>query len=367
MLENKDYLSKQIITYLGNKRSLLDFLDSAILGVKKELKKDKISFLDMFSGSGIVSRYAKKHSNFIISNDLELYSKVINECYLTNQTNEILKKIDLFYDDLCVLIKQYFDDDIGFIHKLYAPKDENNITKNDRVFYTKYNAKFIDVARFCIDKIDKDYQKFFLAPLLSSASINANTSGVFKGFYKNESGIGQYGGSGKNALSRIKADIVLQKPIFSNFNSDFCVYNEDANKLAKELDMVDVAYLDPPYNEHPYGSNYFMLNLIVKNEEPKEISKVSGIEKGWNKSVYNSKKTAKDSFFELVGSLKARFVLISYNQDGFISKEEFVKGLSCFGKLDILEQKYNTFRASRNLQKSGTYTKEYLFILQKNI
>lgn len=365
MIENKDYLSKQIVTYLGNKRSLLGFLDNAIFDIKKELKKDKISFLDMFSGSGIVSRYAKKHSNFIVSNDLEIYSKIINECYLTNQTYEILKDIDFFYDSLCRLIKQHFDDDVGFIHKLYAPKDEDNITKQDRVFYTKYNAKFIDVARFCIDKIDKDYQKFFLAPLLSSASINANTSGVFKGFYKNKQGIGQYGGDAKNALSRIKANITLQKPVFSNFTCDFCVYNQDANKLAKELDMIDIAYLDPPYNEHPYGSNYFMLNLIVKNEEPKEISKVSGIEKGWNKSVYNSKKTAKDSFFELINNLKARFVLISYNQDGFISKEEFIDGLNCLGKLEILEQKYNTFRASRNLVKSGIYTKEYLFVLKK--
>ena len=77
--ENKAFLKEQIITYLGNKRALLGFLEQGLNHAKSELKKDKISFLDMFSGSGIVARFAKAHSNFIIANDLENYSRLINE------------------------------------------------------------------------------------------------------------------------------------------------------------------------------------------------------------------------------------------------------------------------------------------------
>ncbi|WP_436404851.1 DNA adenine methylase [Campylobacter jejuni] len=44
--------------------------------------------------------------------------------------------------------------------------------------------------------------------------------------------------------------------------------------LAKELDFFDVVYLDPPYNQHPYSSNYFMLNLIANYKKPEEISKI---------------------------------------------------------------------------------------------
>ena len=57
----------------------------------------------------------------------------------------------------------------------------------------------------------------------------------------------------------------------------------------EQLPPVDVAYLDPPYNQHPYGSNYFMLNLLASGREPaaEELSQVSGIPKNWNRSHYN--------------------------------------------------------------------------------
>jgi len=50
-MENKDYLNKQLITYLGNKRNLIDFIDTVVKIVKTELNKDKLKILDGFSGS----------------------------------------------------------------------------------------------------------------------------------------------------------------------------------------------------------------------------------------------------------------------------------------------------------------------------
>ena len=264
MRENSDFLTKQIITYLGNKRSLLDFIGKGISEVKKELKKDKLSSLDLFSGSGIVARFLKQHSNFLIANDLELYSKIINECYLTNANDELKHEISAILKNLKANIKANFAP--GFISELYAPKNDENIKEFERVFYTKFNANYIDTARSQIAKLPLSLQKFYLAPLLYLASNHTNTSGVFKGFYKNKNGIGEFGGEGQNALKRIKAKITLQMPVFSNFNCDFKVFQEDANKLVKELEEVDLCYIDPPYNQHPYGSNYFMLNLIAKNE-----------------------------------------------------------------------------------------------------
>ena len=57
--ENAEYLSEQLITYLGNKRSLLNFIGKAVDTVKKRLNKEKLRVFDVFSGSGIVSRYLK--------------------------------------------------------------------------------------------------------------------------------------------------------------------------------------------------------------------------------------------------------------------------------------------------------------------
>ncbi|QKF91559.1 DNA adenine methylase [Campylobacter sp. CCUG 57310] len=361
--ENKAFLTEQILTYLGNKRSLLGFIEQGVLHAKSELRRDKLSCADVFSGSGIVARFLKRYANFIVVNDLELYSKITNECYLANLTPELKAELKTTLAKLKKEIKSDFKS--GFITELYSPKDEASITPNDRVFYTPYNARYIDTARAGIELLHEEIRPFFLAPLLHSASVHANTSGVFKGFYKNKDRIGQFGGEGKNALKRILAPIELKMPVFSNFNVEFEVMQKDANLLAGEIGKIDLAYLDPPYNQHPYGSNYFMLNLIAKYERPSEISKVSGIAKDWNRSVYNQKANTAEAFFDLIGKLKAKFVIISFNSEGFISKESFEKNLKKFGKVELKEQKYNAFRGSRNLKSRSLHVNELLFILKK--
>ena len=363
LTENKAFLTEQILTYLGNKRSLLGFIEQGVIHAKNELKQDKLSCADIFSGSGIVARFLKRHANFIAANDLELYSKITNQCYLANLTPELRNELKATLAKL----KKSIETDLknGFITELYSPKDEANITPNDRVFYTPYNARYIDTAREKIELLDESFKPFFLAPLLHSASVHANTSGVFKGFYKNKDKIGQFGGEGKNALKRILAPIELKMPVFSNFNVEFEVFQKDANLLAEELGDINLVYLDPPYNQHPYGSNYFMLNLIAKYERPSEISKVSGIAKDWNRSVYNQKANTAEAFFDLIGKLKAKFILISFNSEGFISKDSFAKNLKKFGKVELKEQKYNVFRASRNLNSRNLHVNELLYILKK--
>lgn len=360
--ENPAFLKEQIITYLGNKRALLGFLQKGFDYAKKELKKEKISFLDVFSGSGIVSRFAKAHSSFIMANDLEDYSRLINMCYLSNKDTKLLQILKKYHKNLT----QNIDFKQGFITELYAPKDDNYIKKNERVFYTFKNALYLDTLRSEIEKLPKEFRHFFIAPLIYEASVHANTSGVFKGFYKGKNGIGKFGGEAGNALKRIEGQISLKMPIFSNFSCEFEVVQKDANILAKELDSFDLAYLDPPYNQHPYSSNYFMLNLIANYQKPLNISKVSGIPKDWNRSTFNKAKLAEDALFELIFNLKARVILLSYNCEGFVKKEKFLKRLQSLGKCQILEQKYNTFRASRNLKNRNIHIREQLYILVKN-
>ena len=212
-MENQAYLKEQILTYLGNKRSLLGFIEQGVNIAKHALGKEKLSCCDLFSGSGIVSRFLKSHANFIVANDLELYSRVTNECYLANADAEFKKELDFWHEKLTRQIGSNLQE--GFICELYAPKDEANISAQDRVFYTKKNAAYIDTARQMIEAlVPRDLRVFFVAPLLYSASVHANTSGIFKGFHKNKDGLGQFGGRGKHALSRITADIGLLKPVF---------------------------------------------------------------------------------------------------------------------------------------------------------
>jgi adenine-specific DNA-methyltransferase len=371
LYEDSDYLTKQIITYIGNKRALLEFITKGIKIVQKRLDKNKLNIFDVFTGSGIVARHCKQFSKSLLVNDLEQYAAVTGECYLSNRNEIDMPILKNIYNGLLADIENNPLEE-GIITKLYSPKNDARIKKGERVFYTRKNAMYIDTMRSYIQSIPQQYQNFFLAPLIAEASIHANTSGVFKGFHKNkETGLGQFGGSNRDALFRIKGNIVLPFPLFSNFSCNYTVYNGDSNQIVKEAPEVDLAYLDPPYNQHPYGSNYFMLNVILENKYPENISTVSGIPSDWNRSVYNKKQYAYSALSELVANVKAKYVLISFNSEGFISLDEMKRMLKKMGKVQVLETSYNTFRGCRNLtrlaKKGGRdmYVTEYLYLLEK--
>src|SRR5215469_18397172 len=94
--ENKVFLTEQIITYIGNKRSLLDFITKGIQIVQKRLNKEKLDIFDVFTGSGIVARHCKQFSKFLMVNDLEKYATVTGDCYLSNKNDlnmQLLKEI----------------------------------------------------------------------------------------------------------------------------------------------------------------------------------------------------------------------------------------------------------------------------------
>ncbi|MFP4384500.1 MAG: DNA adenine methylase [Spirochaetia bacterium] len=366
--EDQDYLSRQVITYIGNKRNLLGFIGRGLDEIRNRLEKSSLKTFDVFSGSGIVARYLKSYSEKLIVNDMELYSEVINRCYLANRSEVPIADLRQMHAGLIGSLREENLRD-GFIRDLYAPEDDRNIRAGERVFYTVRNARYLDTARQRIGELPEEYQHFFLAPLLSEASVHANTSGVFKGFYKDRhTGIGKFGGRNGDALYRITGNMALPFPVFSRHECPVEIHRRDAGELAEAMagaEELDVAYLDPPYNQHPYGSNYFMLNLITEYRRPEAVSEVSGIPRDWNRSDYNSRARAKRAFTNLVKKLPAKFLLISFNSEGFIETGEMQKILKDAGKVEVLETKYNTFRGSRNLRNRHIHVKEYLYLLEK--
>lgn len=362
-IENEEFLKAQLITYIGNKRSLLPFIETGIRLAKTKLRKEKIDFLDLFSGSGVVARMARQHASVLHCNDLELYSHVINSCYQANEEDVDARALFFELERIKRDVSETFAP--GFIAELYAPQDDNNIQLGERVFYTRRNAIFLDTFCRVISTTPSDLRPYVLAPLLSQASMYANTSGVFKGFYKNHDGVGQFGGMGKNALTRIKRDIEVQAPVFSSFSCDVRLYNLDANAMVRALEPVDIAYFDPPYNQHPYGSNYFMLNLLCDYRRPQDMSNVSGIPTNWNRSLYNKAKHAETTLFDAVENVNAKFVLISYNSEGFVSHERFLSELVSVGEVSVMDTKYNTFRGCRNLSGRDIHVTEFLYLIDK--
>ena len=357
------YLTNQIITYIGNKRKILPFIERSLnqIGIKD------YTFLDLFSGSGIVSRLAKVHgAKKIIANDLEYYSMVLNTVFLRNEEGNKKEFEDLKQD---ILSRPLFE---GWVCENYAPKDDNDIKRGERCFYTRENALLIDSYLESLRNEPAEVADMLLAPLIYEASVHTNTSGVFKGFYKNKQGIGQFGGEGKNALQRICGKIDPQFPVFCPNETENIIISADASTVVKDTKIVeqakgiDITYIDPPYNQHPYGSNYFMLNAIAKCKCPEEISKVSGIPKDWNRSIYNKRVEGVMQLLKDIENVDSKYVLLSYSSEAYLPIKDMVAELAKIGLITNLQEiDYNVFRGSRNLSNRPKRLQEYLITIRK--
>jgi adenine-specific DNA-methyltransferase len=348
--EDPDYLSRQLVTYIGNKRALLGNIARALERVKDRLGQRKLRALDAFAGSSAVSRFLKAHCTYLASNDVEDYAEVLARCHLSNRSTVDFRELSAWVAELNARVDTA-PLPRGFIEELYAPADEANITREDRVFYTISNARRLDNYRRLLEDLPEMQRILLLGPLLARASVHANTAGVFKGFYKNRrTQAGQFGGSGSDALGRILGAIVLDVPVLSRFECEVDVFKRDANALARELCDLDVAYLDPPYNQHPYGSNYFMLNLIANYRRP---------------AGYNVRSRSLPLLSDLVETIDSRFLLVSFNDEGFIAPAEMRAMLERLGTVDVIETRYNAFRGSRNFENRPIHVIEQLFLVEK--
>lgn len=363
--EDPAYLSGQLLTYIGNKRLLLPLIQRGLVESLDALGKDRVSFADVFAGSGVVSRMARRWCHTLYVNDFEGYSAFVNRVYHANKSEVDLGRVDEYRQVVNQRASSYPKE--GFIARMYAPANDQAIAKGDRAFYSRRNALFIDTARQEISRVPGPVQPFLLAPLIQRASVHANTSGVFKGFYKNHQGIGQFGGAGKDALKRILEPIEIPLPTLSNFECTTHVTQKEAADFVTSLPEVDLAYFDPPYNQHPYGSNYFMLNLILNYMEPASVSPVSGIPKDWQRSDYNVRKRAAAALTEALSNCPAKVLMVSYNAEGFIGIQEMTKLLNKLGRLTVFSREHNTFRGCRNLCNRPTHVKEFLFRVERSL
>ena len=340
-LRMDDFVKQPMITYIGNKRKLVNTIETIVERLQPQ------TCVDAFSGSGVVSRMLLSHSKKLYVNDLELYCQILSDCFLKTPSwadqNDISKHIEEM--NTC-------PDKIGLFTDMYA--------SDTRQFYTPENGRRIDGMLDYIEKYVPNHLKpYCLGPLLIKASIHTNTSGVFKGFHK-----GGWGGKGGHARDRITKRIEVECPIWLEKGGEVEVHRQDACEFLKDLPKVDLIYLDPPYNQHPYGSNYFMLNLICTNERPHTVSKVSGIPGDWNKSQYNYKNKIKEAM-ELtlrLATQKAKHTLVSYNNEGFIKPDEWDEILKSY-TYEKIEIDYSCYKGSRNLKNRSTKVTEYLFII----
>ena len=363
------FTNQSMLTCIGNKRKLIPHIYTIVDQLRIRLKKPKLAIMDAFTGSGVVIRGLIGLCDRVYTNDLEKYAHIMSRCFLETPSIEnqvIIANHISFMNNLAESGPYKLD---GPITHLYAPQKTDDIQVGERCFYTHENALIIDTLRqYIADIVEHELVPYLLAPLLIKASINANTAGVFKGFYK-DGDVGCFGGKAKNALSRILKPIRVEIPIWTDVElaEVRCLHGNINQVMKDQVPMgLDVIYLDPPYNQHPYGSNYFMLNVIIDNLEPVALSRVSGIPTDWNKSDYNSRKSAIKAMRELLEDslAKATYVVLSYNNEGIITDEDWTVIFEQY-IVEKREIEYDTFKGSRNLQNRSDKVMEIMYIISK--
>ena len=102
-----------------------------------------------------------------------------------------------------------------------------------------------------------------------------------------------------------------------------------ADQLVRRAGAVDLAYLDPPYNERQYPAYYHLPELLAQGwDPPPELRGKTGlIPDGDRRSEWCRKSTCEAALRTLLEGLDARHILLSYNDEGLLSSEQIEAAL----------------------------------------
>jgi len=381
------YASTRLIAYIGNKRALLPYLRAAF--GELDARAPIASFLDPFAGSGSVSRLARSMGWRVMASDAEEYSRAVNACWLgvsadelpslfrdEGGLSEVLRRVNRFHpqredeEPPGMAIEPY-------LARHYAPADTARADfRRERLFFTRENALFLDRARSYVDALRPPGREgaaaaerdLLLGPLVYEAATHANTSGLFKACHKG------FGGHGRDALGRILSAMELEPPLLWQGPASEVGRGDAAAFCAGR--SADLCYLDPPYNQHQYGSNYHLLNTIARWDRAPvsedrgpggELLHKAGIPASWreSRSAFCSRRTAGAAFRGLLGSVDARFVLLSYNSEALVPPEELYDLLSEGAEVELRSVDYVQYRGGRQSAARRVRNRELLFIARR--
>ena len=101
--------------------------------------------------------------------------------------------------------------------------------------------------------------------------------------------------------------------------------------------------------------------------DPLEIGNKSAIRRDWRtarRSAYCSRRKAEAELTQLLASLRAKWVLMSYSTDGMIPLENLTRLLSTHGRLSWVQKDYKRYRVSTQRPSKGAFTSEFVLIVE---
>lgn len=356
------------MNYIGSKYSLLPFLEKYIFEIAGPTRSR--IFFDIFAGTGVVGQHFKKLGFQVIANDIQYYSYCLNRAYIgINNQPKFLDLIDrlpqpsdrLFYDEIDTVLDYLnnLEGVEGFVFRNYCLGGTAE-SEYPRQYFSDENGKLCDAIRAKVDEWKKDgllsddEYFYLLASLIEAIDKVANTASVYGAFLKHIKR------SAQKPLKLERFEIVPN-------HKQHQIRNCDGNLLVDKVHS-DILYIDPPYNQRQYCTNYHVLETIARYDNPK-LYGVTGLrEYEEQKSDFCRKGKTLTALEDLIQRTDANYIFLSYNSEGIMPEIEIIAVMEKYGKVELKKRDYRRFRADidrENRKYKSDEVLEYLFCLKK--
>jgi adenine-specific DNA-methyltransferase len=287
-----------VIKYLGSKRLLTSVLGDIATAV------DARTAVDLFTGTTRVAQEFKRRGIAVTAVDSATYSYVLAQCYIETDATRIDK------DELSETLAQlnalpgragYFTETFCVASRYLQPK----------------NGARVDAIR---DAIEARFAASALYPVLLTSLMLAadrvdSTTGLQMAYLK------QWAARAHNDLE-LRVPELLAGPGHA--------MRGDAMSLVDEIGHVDLVYLDPPYNQHRYFTNYHVWETLMRWDSPAHYGiackRVDARDEETH-SLFNSKPAMPAALRSVIGRAKADVVVVSYNDESWVTAAEITQWL----------------------------------------
>ncbi len=288
-----------VIKYLGSKRLLAPLIGDAAQALEAH------TAADLFAGTTRVGQELRRRGITVLSNDTAAYSEDFGIAYLEESDRRRLA---------------------GLLAGLRAAPPRRGYFTRTFCEQARYvhpdNGMQIDGARAAIDQLDLDRSErgLLLTSLIEAADRVDSTVGVQMAYLK-------------RWAPRALQPLQLREPVRVPGPPGTAV-RRDANQLAGELDGIDVAYLDPPYNQHSYFANYHVWETLHRGDEPDHYGVAcKRVDCRTTKSAYNSRRAAGDALADLIARTASTWILLSFSDESFHDLDEVGRLLAERGRV----------------------------------
>lgn len=322
--------SARVIKYLGSKRLLLPRIVAAVESLRESSKEPVRTVLDVFSGTSRVGHALKRAGFRVVANDHNAYAHVLARAYVATDREDVIERAAPLLEELQRVRRR-----AGWFTRTYG--------EESRYLHPRNAAKIEGIreriARMkACGEIDDALEAVALASLLEASDRVDSTTGVQMAYLKS------WAPRASNDLE-LRLPEVLPRVVDRASGSPLVceAHALDALEAARTLE-ADVAYLDPPYNQHSYLGNYHVWETLVRWDRPETYGVAKKrVDVRARTSDFNSRRRAEAAFAALVCALRCRHLIVSFSDEGFLSREVLEGLLRERGTVDVVEIDYKRY------------------------